>query len=83
MMGNGRNGSTTCYIAGRSTGNQRIEAFWGQLRKQCIEYWIALLSELEDDGLFLGDFVDKNIAQFTFMGLIQVTHFHVHVDDFI
>ncbi len=61
MMGNGRNGHRIAYIAGSSTSNQRIEAFWGQLRKQCMEYWICLFHGLQDSGDFLGDFLDKNI----------------------
>lgn len=72
LMGNGRNDHHTAYIAGTSTANQRIESFWGHLRKQCTEYWICLLNDLQDNGNFVGDFVDKNISQFCFLAIIQV-----------
>ena len=75
-MGNGRNGCRTTYIKSKSTSNQRIECFWGQLRKQCAEYWIVLLSTLEDTGNFAGDFVDKSLCQFCFMGQLQVSSFN-------
>jgi hypothetical protein len=73
LMGSSRPGrATASYITGKSTSNQRIEAFWGQLRKQCTDHWIDLLSTLEEAGYFVGDFVDKNIMRFTLTGVIQV-----------
>ena len=72
LMNNRQNEHNTSYIEGSSTSNQRIEVFWCNLRKQCMQYWIDLFSTLEEDGQFLGDLIDKNIAQFCFMGLIQV-----------
>ncbi len=71
-MGNGRNGHCTTYIQGASTSNQRIESVWAHLRKQCIEHWINIFCDLEENGNFLGDFVDRNIAQFCFLAIIQV-----------
>ncbi|ELU13103.1 hypothetical protein CAPTEDRAFT_207614 [Capitella teleta] len=72
-MGSSRPGrATASYITAKSTSNQRIEAFWGQLRKQCTDHWIDLLSTLEEAGYFVGDFVDKNIMQFTLTGVIQL-----------
>ncbi|ELT92160.1 hypothetical protein CAPTEDRAFT_215021 [Capitella teleta] len=71
LMGNGRNGCRTTYIKSKSTSNQRIECFWGQLRKQCAEYWIVLLSTLEDKWNFEADFVDKSLCQFCFVGQLQ------------
>ncbi|ELT98289.1 hypothetical protein CAPTEDRAFT_192889 [Capitella teleta] len=68
LMGNGHNGCrTTTYIKSKSTSNQIIECSWGQLKKQCAEYWIVLLSTLEDTGNFAGDFVDKSLCQFCLM----------------
>ena len=60
------------FVYGRSIANQRIEAWWNILRKECAQYWMNLFSQLKDDGLFTGDFLDKNLIQFCFMELIQV-----------
>lgn len=60
------------YLQGASTHNQRIECWWGHLRKQCMEFWINLFQTLRNSGDFDGDFLDKNILQFCFMGMIQV-----------
>ncbi|XP_049457607.1 uncharacterized protein LOC125904311 [Epinephelus fuscoguttatus] len=59
------------YIAGASTANQRIESWWGILRKEGMEYWIQLLGELQDEGSFDGGVLDKAILQLCVMGLIQ------------
>ncbi|KAJ8245053.1 hypothetical protein GJAV_G00276110 [Gymnothorax javanicus] len=59
------------HIGGASTANQRIECWWGIMRKEGIEYWIQLLGELKDQGLFGGDFLDKALSQFCFMNIIQ------------
>ncbi|KAM9735041.1 uncharacterized protein ACNS7B_014401 [Menidia menidia] len=59
------------YITGASTANQRIESWWGVMRKEGIEPWITLLAELKDEGLFAGDFIDKALSQFCFMPIIQ------------
>lgn len=72
-MANDQNGHQAPFIDGQSTSNHRIEVCWGHLRKQCMEYWICALSTIEEQGKFVGDFVDKNIAQFCFMPIIQVS----------
>ncbi|KAA0713809.1 hypothetical protein E1301_Tti015558 [Triplophysa tibetana] len=59
------------YITGTSTANQRIESWWGVMRKEGIEYWISLFGELKDEGLFTGDVLDKALSQFSFMSTIQ------------
>lgn len=60
------------YITGTSTANQRIESWWGQMRKEGIEHWIQQLGQLKDEGLFSGDFLDKALVQFCFMAIVQV-----------
>ena len=60
------------YIAGASTSNQRIESWWGILRKEGMQNWIKLLGEMKDEGLFLGDFLDKSLMQLSFRNIIQV-----------
>ena len=73
LMVNGKNGMNRAYIEGASTLNQRIESFWCQLRKQCLELWIACFHDLKENGHFTGDFVDENILRFCFMSVIQVS----------
>lgn len=72
LMGEGRNGCNRSYIEGVSTLNQRIEAFWCQLRKQCLEFWMQCFHAMKEDGNFTGDFIDENVLRFCFMALIQV-----------
>lgn len=61
------------YIEGASTSNQRIESWWGFLRKESMEYYISMLIDLKDRGLFDGAYLDRNLIQFCFMGIIQVS----------
>lgn len=61
------------FLYGKSTANQRIEAFWSILRKQYAQYWISLFHELKDHGYFSGTYIDKQLIRFCFMALIQVT----------
>lgn len=61
------------YLDGASTANQRIEYWWGFLRKECMEFWISLFAHLRDNGYFNEEFLDKSLLQFCCMGLIQVS----------
>ena len=72
LLANRRNGHNYAYLVGKSTANQRIESFWGQLRKQCMEFWICLFRDLQDTGKFTGDFLDKQLLMFCFLGILQV-----------
>ena len=65
----------TAFIDGPSTANQRIECFWGQLRKECSEFWICIFQDLQNSGVLRGDFLSKNILLFCFTALIQVNFF--------
>ena len=62
------------FLYGKSTHNQRIEWFWGCLRKEMGQFYMDLFSTLGDEGtdLFCGNFLDKSLIQFCFMDLIQV-----------
>lgn len=44
------------FMYGRSTSNQRIEAWWGQLRKNAAGWWMDFFKALRDSG----DFDDSN-----------------------
>ena len=67
------NDDTTAYIGGASTHNQKIERWWGYLRRQHIQYWMDLLKNLKEDLDFSGSALDKSLVQFCFMALIQVS----------
>ncbi|KAE8334194.1 hypothetical protein BDV24DRAFT_156997 [Aspergillus arachidicola] len=41
-----------CWIEGRSTDNQRIEAWWEQLSKSALYKWRTYFRTLKDEGLF-------------------------------
>lgn len=58
------------YIEGASTANQRIESWWGFLRRESMEFYICLFTDLKDRGLFSGTYLDRSLIQFCFM--IQV-----------
>ena len=60
------------FVYGQSIANQRIEAWWGILRKENAQFWMNIFSELKDDGDFSGDFLDKSLIQFCFLALIRV-----------
>ena len=60
------------YMEGTSTANQRIECFWGHLRKQCCQLWIDIFHMIQDNGDFTGDHLDKNLVLFCFLPQIQV-----------
>ncbi|KAI9522092.1 hypothetical protein NQZ68_039741 [Dissostichus eleginoides] len=60
------------FIYGCSTANQRIESWWGVLRKQSVQFWMDTFKILKDDGYFTGDFLDKNLVQFCFLNLLQL-----------
>jgi hypothetical protein len=66
------------YNDGPSTANQRIEAIWGHLRKQCTEYWIYLFHDMQNDGNFVGDLLDKQLLLFCFLAWIQVNIHSAH-----
>lgn len=62
------------FIYGRSTGNQRIESWWGILRKQSVQFWMNMFKALQGNGHFTGDFLDKSLIHFCFLDLVQVTY---------
>lgn len=67
--------NSPAFIYGRSTGNQRIEWWWSQLRQHNAQFWINLFEKLKADGYYDGLYLDKSILQFCFMDLIQVNNY--------
>ena len=61
------------FMVGQSIANQRIEAWWSVLCKECSQFWMNLFCELKDNGDFSGSWMDKELIRFCFMKMIQVT----------
>lgn len=67
------------FLYGRSVNNQRIESWWGMLRRQNIQFWINLFEQLLDEMMFDGSFLDKSLIQFCFLHIVQVGIFHEYI----
>lgn len=66
------NAGEICFIIGRSTANQRIEAYWSQLVKDGPGWWINFFKDLSDLGLFNGsDPVHQDCIRFCFMKILR------------
>lgn len=64
--------SNRCYIYCSSNHNQRIEQWWGFLRTHHAQFWMNMFQDLKDQDHFSGDFLDKNLIQFTCLEIIEV-----------
>ena len=61
------------FVYGQSVANQRIESWWCIFRKENVQFWMNIFQELKDNDEFDGNFLDKNLIQFCFMRIIQVS----------
>ena len=69
---NDDNAGERCFVIGRSTANQRIEAYWSQLVKDCPGWWINFFKDLSDLGLFNGsDPAHQDCIRFCFMNIFR------------
>ena len=60
------------FLYGRSVSNQRIEAWWGFLRRSDTEWWINFFKDLKDQGVYNeSDLVQAECLSFCFMRLLQ------------
>ena len=60
------------FMQGRSCNNQRIEAWWGILRKQCVQFWMNLFKDMIAIGMHdTGDPIHVHALRFCFMDLIE------------
>ena len=73
------------FMYGKSTSNQRIEAWWSQLRKSNANWWIEYFKDLRDTGLFCDvNYIQQQCLKFCFMNIIQnelhrvVKHWNTH-----
>ena len=66
------------YSYGKSTKNQRIEAWWNLLTDSQTQEWKVFFAELEGEGLFDGGDIDKSCLQYIYMDIIR-SHIHQFV----
>ena len=66
------NNDEQSFLYGKSCYNQRIEAFWGMLRRGCVDWWINLFKDLRDSGLFCdSDDIQVECLKFCFTSMIR------------
>ena len=57
---------------GKSTGNQRIEAWWSILRHRCTDFWISRFKTIAATGVLnVDDPVHIQCLRFCFLSLLQ------------
>ena len=57
---------------GKSTSNQRIEAWWSQLRRCNTDWWIKYFKDLQDTGIYCdADIIQEQCLKFCCMKIIQ------------
>ena len=60
------------FLCGKSVSNQRIEAWWGQLRKGLSDWWISHFKDLRERGLYCdANVVHVECLQFCYMSVIE------------
>lgn len=60
------------FMYGKSTSNQRIEAWWGRLRQGCADWWIEFFKDLRDSGRYCDDnIIHCECLKFCFMDILQ------------
>lgn len=73
------------FMYGKPVSNQRIDAWWGQLRKNSTDWWINHFKNLRDGDLYSdGDVLHAECLKFCYMPVIcaklqrVVIHWNVH-----
>ena len=66
------NNSESSFIFGKSTANQRIEAWWSFLRKRSLQRWMNYFKDMIDTAVFdTSNIVEFECIRFCFYGLLQ------------
>ena len=70
---------------GKSTSNQRIEAWWSQLHKCNADWWIKYFKDLRDGSIYCdADMTHEQCLKFCYMKIVQdklygvVKHWNTH-----
>ena len=65
-------GGEASFMYGKSTANQRIEAWWSMMRRQGADYWINLFKDMQDSGVLnTHKPIHIKVMRFAFMNLLQ------------
>jgi len=67
------------YSFGKSSKNQRLEAWWNILTEGQTEEWKMFFTKLEVEGYFDGGDLHKSCLQFIYMDIIQ-SHINTFVE---
>lgn len=67
------------YSYGKSTKNQRIEAWWNILTEAQTQEWKRYFAKLEAEGYFDGGESDKSCLQYLYMDMIR-SHIHRFIE---
>ena len=59
------------FVEGKSSANQRIEAWWSKLREGGGASWINLFKDLRDSGVFRDDYLTKECLKFCFLPILR------------
>ena len=60
------------FLHGKSVPNQRIEAYWWQLRKSCTGWWMNFFKDLIEDGVYdTTNYIHRKYMKFVFTTLLQ------------
>lgn len=60
------------FVYGKSTANQRIEAFWAVLRKGLTDWWIKFFKDMRDSGLYCdSNIFHTELLQFCFIHILK------------
>ena len=65
-------GAEKNFMYGRSVSNQRIEAWWSQLRRGCTNWWIEHFKELQESGRYCdSNVVHVECLRFCYMDVLR------------
>ena len=59
------------FIQGKSSGNQRAEAWWSKFREGGGGWWVNLFKDLRDSGHFGETFLNKECLKFCFLPVLR------------
>ena len=59
------------FVQGKSSANQRIEAWWSKFREGGGGWWINLFKDLRDSGVYREDYLSKECLKFCFLPIVR------------
>ena len=59
------------FVQGKSSANQRIEAWWSKFREGGGGWWINLFKDLRDSGVYRDDHLNKECLKFCFLPILR------------